>query len=405
MVGATSAGPLAGHTVAVKDLFAVAGHPIGAGVEDFLAERAPEPRHAAVVAALLAAGATITGIARTDEFAYSITGGNGRTGMPVNPAAPERVPGGSSSGPAVAVARGEASIGLGTDTAGSIRVPASYQGLWGIRTTHQSIDTTGLLPLAPSFDTIGWLARDAVALLTVADALYANSVVLQQGPVSDSAQPDVRESAQRPSAAKSGWTTRAGMEGRELVFDPVLSAAAEPEIAEQCLRAAVELGARPIALRGELDRWFAAFRTVQAHEAWAGHGDWLRAHPGALEPEVGDRFAWAATVTADGAAAARKVVAEAAARIRGTVGHRVLVLPTTAGPPPLRAADQRTRDAVRTATLRLTCLASIAGLPAVTLPLPNRHGLPAGLCLVGAANTDRFLIHLATRCAARLANL
>lgn len=419
LVGATSAGPLAGHTVAVKDLFAVAGHPIGAGVEDFLAERAPEPRHAAVVAALLAAGATITGIARTDEFAYSITGGSGRTGMPVNPAAPERVPGGSSSGPAVAVARGEASIGLGTDTAGSIRVPASYQGLWGIRTTHQSLDTTGLLPLAPSFDTIGWLARDAVTLLAVADALCANSIVLQQDLATDSAQPDVRESAQRPSAAKSCWTSPSGsasrsgarsaaessMEGTELVVDPVLSAAADPEIAEQCLRAAAELGARPIALRGELDRWFAAFRTVQAYEAWAGHGAWLRAHPGALEPEVGDRFAWAATVTADGAAAARKVVAEAAARIRGIVGHRVLVLPTTAGPPPLREADQRTRDAVRSATLRLTCLASIAGLPAVTLPLPNRHGLPAGLCLVGAANTDRALIHLASRCAARLANL
>ncbi|MEV4151908.1 amidase family protein [Nocardia salmonicida] len=389
LVAATSAGPLTGHTVAVKDLFAVAGHPIGAGVEDFLAGRAPEPRHAAVVAALLAAGAAVTGIARTDEFAYSITGGNGRTGMPVNPAAPQRVPGGSSSGPAVAVARGEVSIGLGTDTAGSIRVPASYQGLWGIRTTHQSLDTTGLLPLAPSFDTIGWLARDAVALLAVADALYANSAE-RAGSASRFGAPGAAESS---------------AEGAELVVDPVLSAAAEPEIAEQSLRAAVELGARPIALRGELDRWFAAFRTVQAHEAWAGHGDWLGAHPGALEPEVGDRFAWAATVTADGAAAARKVVAEAAARIRGTIGHRVLVLPTTAGPPPSREADQRTRDAVRSATLRLTCLASIAGLPAVTLPLPNRHGLPAGLCLIGAADTDRALIHLATRCAARLANL
>ncbi|MFD6103351.1 amidase family protein [Nocardia salmonicida] len=394
LVGATSAGPLAGHTVAVKDLFAIAGHPIGAGVEGFLAERAPEPRHAAVVAALLAAGAAITGIARTDEFAYSITGGNGRTGMPVNPAAPERVPGGSSSGPAVAVARGEASIGLGTDTAGSIRVPASYQGLWGIRTTHQSLDATGLLPLAPSFDTIGWLARDAVALLAVADALYANSVLPEQVPVSG-------------SASRSGaWSAaESSLEGMELLVDPVLVAAAEPEIAEQCLRAAVELGARPIALRGELDRWFAAFRTVQAYEAWAGHGAWLRAHPGALEPEVGDRFAWAATVTADGVAAARKVVTEAAARIRATIGHGVLVLPTTAGPPPLREADQRTHDAVRSATLRLTCLASIAGLPAVTLPLPNRHGLPAGLCLIGAVNTDRALIHRATRCAARLANL
>ncbi|MGW6700906.1 amidase family protein [Nocardia sp. NPDC055049] len=379
LVGATSTGPLTGHTVAVKDLFAVAGHPLGAGVEDFLAERTPESRHAAVVADLLAAGATVIGIARTDEFAYSITGANGRTGMPVNPVAPQRVPGGSSSGPAVAVARGEVSIGLGTDTAGSIRVPGSYQGLWGIRTTHAGLDTTGLLPLAPSFDTIGWLTRDAATLLAVADSVFAHPAV------------------PRPDGS--------GFSNTDLVVDPTLCAAAEPEIAEQCARASEELGARRITLRADLDRWFSAFRAVQAFEAWAGHGDWLTAHPDALEPDVRERFAWAATVTAEEAAAARTVVAEAAARIRDILGDRALVLPTTAGPPPPRAADRRTRDAVRHATLRLTCLASIAGLPAVTLPLPNRRSLPAGLCLIGAANSDRALIVLATQCAARLANL
>ncbi len=388
LVGATSTGSLTGHTVAVKDLFAVAGHPIGAGVEDFLAERTPEPRHAAVVADLLAAGATITGIARTDEFAYSITGGNGRTGMPVNPAAPQRVPGGSSSGPAVAVSCGAATIGLGTDTAGSVRVPGSYQGLWGIRTTHSSLDTAGLLSLAPSFDTIGWLARDPAALLAVADALTANSAVPQSHSSLDIAEQGLRE----PSTA-------------DIVVDPSLCAAAEPEVADHCSRAAGELGARPIALSADLDRWFAAFRTVQAFEAWAGHGAWITAHPGALEPEVGDRFAWAATVTAHEAAAARKVVAAAAARIRETVGHRVLMLPTTAGPAPLRDIDPHANDAVRTATLRLTCLASIAGLPAVTLPLATVDGAPIGLCLIGAANTDRALIGVATHCAARLANL
>ncbi|GEM32957.1 amidase [Nocardia neocaledoniensis NBRC 108232] len=369
LVAATATGPLTGHTVAVKDLFAVAGHARGAGVGDYLAERAPEPRHATVVAVLLAAGADVTGIATTDEFAYSITGGNGRTGMPVNPAVPQRVPGGSSSGPAVAVARGEASIGLGTDTAGSIRVPGAYQGLWGIRTTHGSLDTTGLLPLAPSFDTIGWLARDAATLAAVADAVYAA----------------------RPAAADTG----------RLVVDPALCAAA-PSSAEQCLWAARELGAVPVALGAELDRWFGAFRTVQAYEAWAAHGDWIVAHPGALEPEVADRFGWAATVTAEGAAAARNLLARASARITDVVGDGVLLLPTTAGPPPYRDADARTRDAARTATLRLTCLAAIAGLPAVTVPLPRRDGLPVGLCLLGAAHTDRALIGLAARCAPAL---
>ncbi|UGT56583.1 amidase family protein [Nocardia asteroides] len=381
LVAATATGPLTGHAVAVKDLFAVAGYARGAGVDAYLAERAPEPRHATAVAALLAAGADLTGIATTDEFAYSITGGNGRTGMPVNPAAPQRIPGGSSSGPAVAVARGEASIGLGTDTAGSIRVPGAYQGLWGIRTTHGSLDTTGLLPLAPSFDTIGWLARDAATLAAVADAVYA-------------ARARTRAVPRVPGAV-------ARTEPGRLVVDPALCAAA-PSSAEQCLWAARELGAAPVALGAELDRWFGAFRTVQAYEAWAAHGDWILAHPGALEPEVADRFAWAATVTAEGAAAARKLVAQASARITDVVGDGVLLLPTTAGPPPYRDADARTRDAARTATLRLTCLAAIAGLPAVTLPLPRRDGLPVGLCLLGATHTDRALIGLAARCAPAL---
>ncbi|MEV6213290.1 amidase family protein [Nocardia sp. NPDC051833] len=412
LVPATATGPLTGHTVAVKDLFAVAGYPVGAGVAAYLAERAPESRHATVVAALLAAGADLTGIATTDEFAYSITGGNGRTGMPVNPAAPQRVPGGSSSGPAVAVARGEASIGLGTDTAGSIRVPGAYQGLWGIRTTHGSLDTTGLLPLAPSFDTIGWLARDAATLAAVAAAVYAarqapadpGRAAADDPPVGGACGPGA------PTAARARTRTAAAprvpgaaqrTEPGRLVVDPALCAAA-PSSAEQCLWAARELGAARVALGAELDRWFGAFRTVQAHEAWVAHGDWIVAHPGTLEPEVADRFAWAATVTDEGAAAARNLVAQASARITDVVGDGVLLLPTTAGPPPYRDADVRTRDAARTATLRLTCLAAIAGLPAVTLPLPRHDGLPIGLCLLGAAHTDHALIGLAARCASAL---
>lgn len=429
LVAATGNGPLSGRTVAVKDLFAVAGYAIGAGVDDFLAERAPERDHAAVVAELLAAGADIAGIAHTDEFAYSITGGNGRAGMPVNPAAPQRVPGGSSSGPAVAVARGEADIGLGTDTAGSIRVPGAYQGLWGIRTTHAGLDVTGLLPLAPSFDAIGWLARDAATLTAVATALlpdpHGDAGATDGAFARDSARArdgaftradaggdspgSVRPESCSLSSDGSGiasWAvTSDGVEERapiaDLVVDPELCAAAQPERARQCLRAARELGAEPVTSGAELEQWFAAFRTVQAYEAWAGHGAWITAHPGALESEVAARFAWAATVTAEDAVAARVVVADAAARIRETVGDRVLVVPTTAGPPPHRDAAS-THEAIRTATLRLTCLASIAGLPAVTLPLPTVTDLPAGLCLLGAPRTDRALIRTAARCAVAL---
>ena len=162
-------GALAGLTVAVKDLFAIKGYRIGAGNPAFLADARPETTTAAAVTDLLRGGASLRGIARTDEFAYSIAGDNVHYGTPPNGALPGALPGGSSSGPASAVATGQAEIGLATDTAGSVRVPASYQGLWGLRTTHGLVPRQGLLPLAQSFDTIGWLTRDGATLQRVVD--------------------------------------------------------------------------------------------------------------------------------------------------------------------------------------------------------------------------------------------
>ena len=171
LLPATGAGPLAGMSVAVKDLFALEGFPIGAGNAERLAESRPEKTTAAAVAVLQAAGAVVAGIARTDEFAYSLAGTNSHYGTPPNPKAPGRVSGGSSSGSASAVSLGQATIGLGTDTGGSIRVPTAYQGLYGIRTSHGAIPTDGLLPLAPSFDTVGWMTRDAATLAAVGKVL------------------------------------------------------------------------------------------------------------------------------------------------------------------------------------------------------------------------------------------
>ena len=151
-------GPLSGVTLAVKDVIDVAGIPTGAGNPAFLDDAPPAPRHAAAVSRLLDAGADVIGKAHTDEFAFSLSGTNAHYGTPRNPRAPGRVPGGSSSGSASAVASGIAEIALGTDTAGSIRVPASYCGVWGLRPTHGRVPLEGVLPLAPSFDTCGLLA-------------------------------------------------------------------------------------------------------------------------------------------------------------------------------------------------------------------------------------------------------
>ncbi|RXZ67348.1 AtzH-like domain-containing protein, partial [Agromyces albus] len=181
LIRASASGPLDGFTVAVKDVFAVEGFPLGAGVPAYLEGARPEPRSAASLRALIAAGASVRGIAQTDQFAYSIAGRNAAYGTPPNPAVPGAISGGSSSGPAAAVAMGHATIGLATDTAGSIRIPASYQGLWGLRTTHGAVSTEGVLPLAPSFDTVGWLTRDGETLVAAARASVDAAAQLRVG--------------------------------------------------------------------------------------------------------------------------------------------------------------------------------------------------------------------------------
>jgi len=372
LVGPTATGLLDGLTVAVKDLFAVAGQAVGAGNPTWLAEQHRQPRHAAAVEALLGAGASVAGISRTDEFAYSLAGQNAHYGTPPNPAAPGTLCGGSSSGSAVAVSLGQADVGLGTDTAGSIRVPGSYQGLVGLRPTHGEISTEGLCPLAPSFDTVGWLTRDPGTALRVADVLLGHlpdrslpgrTIVLPA--LERGVSPDVADAASRVR--------------RRLVSHGVL---AEPE--------AVDLD--PALFDGSA----AAFRTVQAHEAWREHGAWVDAHPGALGPAIDGRFAIARAVTDDDARTACGVISTAGELLRRLLAEAVLVLPTTAGGAPFLDAGGDAVENERQATLRLTHLASAAGVPAVTAPLLNTtDGRPAGLCFVGAVGTDRALLRLA----------
>src|SRR5690349_23635217 len=156
-----SNGPLAGLTFAAKALFDVAGHPTGGGNHDWAGWHPVPDKHAWAVRTLLDAGATLIGKTITDEVSLGILGENAFDGTPLNPRAPDRVPGGSSSGSASAVASGLCDTALGTDTGGSVRVPASFCGLYGIRTTHGRVDTRGAMDMSPSFDTIGWFSASA----------------------------------------------------------------------------------------------------------------------------------------------------------------------------------------------------------------------------------------------------
>ncbi|GAA1124703.1 AtzH-like domain-containing protein [Citricoccus alkalitolerans] len=368
-----SEGPLDGRTVAVKDLFAVEGHRIGAGVPGYLETAGVELKHAAAVASLLDHGASVLGIAQTDQFAYSIAGRNAHYGTPPNPACRGAISGGSSSGPASAVALGQADIGLASDTAGSIRVPASYQGLWGLRTTHGAVPMAGTLPLAPSFDTVGWLTRDGATLRDAA-------------------------AVSLPGRGRRSIGTAAA----ELVIDRDLV-----EQAEDAVVAAFDLAVsrleRPvtvISLEGGAaseafpGSYYDAFRLVQAAEAWESHGRWITEHPGLVTGDVADRFADAQRVDAEQQEAARRTLHAARARWEEVLGGRVLLLPSAASAaPPVDAPDAMIQR-VRTATLTMTCVAGILARPALSVPALETDEGPVGLCLVGPQDTDLALVDL-----------
>jgi len=222
IVEPTGSGLLSRLVFAVKDVFAIAGHTNSAGNPDWLDSHGPAESHAEAVELLLRQGARVKGVTITDELMFSLNGENHHYGTPVNPAAPGRIPGGSSSGSAVAVAAGLADFALGTDTGGSVRVPSSYCGLFGIRPTHGLAPIGGVIPLAASYDTVGWMARDAETLRRVGEALLGaedGGGEFRRLIVAEDAWAIAEESCRQPLAASLAALERS-MDSRRVTLAP-----------------------------------------------------------------------------------------------------------------------------------------------------------------------------------------
>ncbi len=370
MIEGRRGGPLDGLRFAVKDLFDVAGHPTGAGNPDWLASHAPPERHSPVVAQLLDAGATLMGKVLTDELAYSLHGDNHHYGTPLNMRAPDRVTGGSSSGSAAAVAARRVDFALGTDTGGSTRVPASYCGLWGLRSSHGLVSCDGMVPLHAGFDTVTWLASEAAVFERVAAELLPDSRFVP---------------------------------GRVLFLDDAaaLADAAFAAPLRQVLSAlAARVGVEPthvtVAPGETLADWRQTYATVGAHEGWATHGAWIDSRRPVFGPAVAARWSAASRVSDAAAAAARTDHARIRAQVHALLGDDgVAVLPSAASLAPLRDADPAQVDAVRLRTMAITCIAGLAGLPQISLPMAAADGTPLGISLLGPAGSDLALIRLA----------
>ena len=366
-------GPLADLTFMVKDLFAIAGHKVGNGNPDFYDHAAPATTTAPVIKRLLDAGATCTGITICDEFFYSVLGTNVHYGQPVNPRAPRHVTGGSSCGSAAAVAATMCDFALGSDTGGSIRVPASFCGLYGLRPTHGRIDTRGATPMAPSFDTIGVLAREAKLFRDLGLALLDGERVEAEVKRLILAE-DLFERADT-SVDAAIWQ----------VFSRIGRALPQAE--------------RKIVAGAEIDDWRDAFRVIQGFEIQSTLLPFIQSHNVELGPGIKERFEMAAKITFAEVEAARAVRAEIAKRLHGIAQRgSVIVLPTTPTLPPARDIQEGVSTAeFRALTLQSTCLAGHAGLPQISIPATEAAGCPIGLSFIGWKGGDEALLDLAVR--------
>jgi len=367
---AAAEGLLYGLSFAIKENYAVAGWRTRAGSPTWERTHPREPAHAEVVARLVAAGARLVGRTVMDELAYGIEGKNLHDGNPRNPRAPEHLCGGSSCGSAASVAGSLVDFALGTDTAGSIRVPASWTGLYGLRPTHGRLSLHGVVPLSPPFDTVGWLARSGAVLARVGEALFEGT------PIDPPATMVVARN----------------------VFDCV------PTELRPCLDSALESASSRFACVREaaiadavLERWRIALAALQRRGIKEALGPWLVEQRPDLAPYMAERFEAALQVSDQEVEEARSVQAEARELLGSLITDAAVCLPATPCVAPRQDASDEEHAAVRVATMRLQAPACLAGLPELVVPAAPEGEMPIGLAFVAAPGADLALLALAER--------
>jgi amidase len=373
------AGPLDGLRFAVKDLIDVAGHPTGCGNPTWRDTHPVPPVHAVCVEQLLQAGARCVGTTVTDELAFSLLGENYHYGTPRNAQAPDRVPGGSSSGSASAVSCGLAEIALGTDTGGSVRVPASNCGIWGLRPTHGVVSVAGVMPFAPTFDTVSLFAADGPTLTRAAAVLVNCEIPADEQPGTvhllreafELADPDVRAALQSPvQQLRERWGRRVRETSLQEIDGEAGASAMEP--------------------------WYETYRILQWAEIWSCLGPWITATKPSFGPAIAASFELARTLDRREIGPAVRRREQLYRRMAAFLGPEdLLCIPTAPTPAPVKGSNLRREVSGMgyfPRALSLTSLAGIARLPQVTMPMGRVNHLPIGLSLLGRQGADGFLL-------------
>jgi len=361
-------GSLEALTFAVKDNIDVMGYKTGGGNPYWASTAKQAFTSCYIVDELLNAGASLMGKTITEELAFSLIGNNKHFGSPRNGASPLRFTGGSSSGSASVVSCGEVDFALGTDTAGSIRVPASNCGLYGFRPSYGYIDMQGVLPLASSFDTLGWMSSDITVLAQVTNVLVPNSV---------------------KHSFTGYWLYEPALtfltdelktlflEGLHHSTLPCLGNVATPTCWTKDNQAVVQ-----------------AFCALQAKEAWEQYKDWLQDIPeNTLADDISARFYIGKEVNEKTLQVSQQWRKKTIIEFETLIDeYGVLAIPTVSKAAPYLEATPKQLQSYRENIIQITCLSSLTGLPEITLPLMSQGDAHLGISLIGRRGEDKALV-------------
>lgn len=360
-------GSLHGLSFAVKDVFDIKGYKCSAGNPDWLKTHQRAKENAPILDILLKQGAFLKGATQTDELMYSLNGENFHYGTPINPKSKDRIPGGSSSGSAVAVAAGLVDFALGTDTGGSIRVPSSYCGIYGFRPSHGLVNSEGVIPLAKSFDTVGWMTRDAELLEKIGEVVLKK----EKADTEDFFSLYVDEEAWSFVDEKS-----------KLAYNQVLNK----------LKDGYRTNHVKVSNEG-LDKWSELFRNKQGIEIWGEHGSWIQEVKPTFGPGISERFQWASTLENGKLNEFENKQMHIKKQLSDLLkGNGLLVIPTTPGEAPLKKLSLEAMEKYRSKTMQLTCIAGLSGFPQVTIPIAKKDGFPIGLSFIANQMLDVKLL-------------
>ncbi|GMY20040.1 amidase 1-like [Fagus crenata] len=388
--------PLNALTFAVKDIFDVEGYVTGFGNPDWARTHPAATSTAPAVLALLRGGATCVGKTVLDEMAYSINGENKHYGTPRNPCVPDRVPGGSSSGSAVAVGAKLVDFALGTDTGGSVRAPASYCGILGFRPSHDAISTAGVIPMAQSFDSVGWFARNPVILNRVGRVLLQLPDVDPVKPSQIIIAEDCFQLSTIPSdrVAEPLFKSVDKLFGGDLVKHAILGDYVKEKVPSL----------KQFMTKGNADQEYnipslaalsSAMRVLQRYEFKNNHGEWVRTIKPDLGPGISERVWEAVKTTDENVDVCHSVKIELRAALNALLGDfGVLAIPTIPGPPPELQSDPTPLEAFRAKAFSLLSIAGVSGFCQVSIPLGLYNNLPVAISLLAKHGSDGFLLNL-----------